>query len=405
MSQNNEITTTGTTYLGIESPFGATPGSMVRMFPRRGGTRKETQPAVSSETMTTHGQVRDASVLAYKACESSMMFDARVHASLIDDAASPTRSWLGVPLAGILGGESLHAGSKIVAGTTATVLKVTSGHGARFNVLDGVLVTVAGVNEFAVIKSIAGDDLTLLFALSGVPANGADVFACAAYFPKDQHSDSLTFQHGRAQNANSQWTHNGCTGSLSIDLPRGGMVGLGVNLQGANWVGPSAQSIDVTTPGTQTMSAPFANVRAFQLLQPVSTTTRTHVPFESISIGLECGMQLIDDVGGTSEGRVGAMRTNFSASADVVVRNDPAWRSGWDPSTVYQLVHCVYSGSGTGRRCVAAVLFGTLDEIPDYQPGSNDRGLTQLKFRGFGGAANPSATTDQSRSQFLWMMG
>lgn len=404
MAANNEITTTGTTYLGIESTYNSTP-TMTRVFPRRGGTRKEAQPAVPVETLTTHTEVREPSVLAYKSCESSIPFDARVHATLLNDAAgTPTRSWLGVPLAGVLGGESLHAGSKIIAGSTATVLKVTATQGARFNVLDGILVTVAGVNEFAVIKSIAGDDLTLMFALSAVPSVGADVFACAAYFPKDQHSDSLTFQHARAQNANSQWTHNGCTGSLALDLPRGGMVGLTFNLQGASWTGPSAQGIDATSPGSQTMSAPFANVRALQILQPISTTTRVHVPFESISIGLDCGMSLIEDVGG-NEGRVGPMRTSFAASADIVLRNDPAWRSSWDPSTVYQLVHCVYQGSGTARRAVAAVLFGTLDEIPDYQPGPNDRGLTQLKFRGFGGAANPSATTDQARAQFLWMMG
>lgn len=404
MAQNNEIATTGATFLGIESAFGVTPGSMTRVFPRRGGTRTETDAVIENQTMQSHLVNREADVLGYKTCQSQMMFDARALGARIADGDTPTRPWQGVPLFGLLGGESLHAGSTVASGSSATVVKVASGDGALFAVGDGILVTVAGVNEFALIKSISGDDLTLAFALSGIPSNGAGVFSCASYFPKDQHSESLTFQHARAQNPNSQWTHNACTGALTIETPRAGMMGFGINLRGGNWVGPSAQSI-VVDEGSQTMSAPVAHVRNFQVLQPLATTTRTHTPFESISVSVETGMQHVEDVGGSLEGLVAVMRTSFGATADITVRHDAAWRSGWSPSTVYQLVDCVYTGSGTGRGCVAIVMFGTLSETPGYQAGSNDRGVTTLKFRSIGGQLNPSVSTDQARAPFHWFIG
>lgn len=404
MAQNNEVTTTGTTYLGIEATFGTTP-TMTRVFPRRGGTRKEKDNVVSNGVLQSYLVSRESDVLGYKSCESALTFDARTLTARINDVATPTRSWQGVPLFGALGGESIHAGSKIVAGSTTTVLNVTATQGARFNAGDGILVTVAGVNEFAVIKSIAADALTLLFALSAVPSVGADVFACVAYFPTDTNSSSLTFQHARAQNAASQWTHNACaiTG-LTVETPRDGMLGFGVSLTGGSWTGPSAQSI-ATTPATQTMSAPLASVRAFQSLQLASATTRTHVPFESIAFRVDPGMLLTPDVGGNADGLSSAMRTAFSAGADVVVRNDPAYRTGWDPSQIYSLVYCVYQGSGTARGCVAIVMYGTLAETPSFDSGSNDRGVTTLKFQAIGGGLGSSATTDQARAPFLWMIG
>lgn len=404
MAQTNEIATTGATYLGIESAFGETSGSMVRVFPRRGGTRTETDGVIGNETMRSALVNREPDVLGYKTCQSQMAFDARALGARIGAGDSPTRPWQGVPLFGLLGGESIHAGSTVASGSSATVVKVASGDGPLFSVGDGILVTVAGTNEFALIKSISGDDLTLAFALSGIPSNGAGVFACVGYFAKDKHSESLTFQHARAQNAASQWTHRGCTGALSIETPRAGMMGFGVNLRGGAWVGPSAQSIDASE-GSQTMSAPLAHVRGFQVLQPIGTTTRTHVPFESIAVSVETGMQLIEETGGDHEGLVGAMRTSFGASADITVRHDSSWRSGWSPSTVYQLIDCVYTGSGTGRGCVAIVMFGTLSETPGYQAGSNDRGVTMLKFRSIGGQLNPSVDSDQARSPFFWMIG
>lgn len=404
MPQTNEVTTTGATYLGIESTPGTTSGSMVRVLPKRGGTRAESDTVIGNDTLKSALVNRDPDVLGYKTCQSSLPFDARALASRVNDVATPTRPWQGVPLFGLLGGESLHAGSKIVAGSTATVLNVTATHGARFSPGDGILVTVAGTNEFAVVKSITTDALTLMFALSAVPSVGADVFACTSYFPTDTNINTLTFQHARAQNAASQWTHNMCTGSMSIDAPRDGMLGFSVSLNGGNWVGPSAQSI-VTTEASQTMSAPLANVRAFQLLQPLATTTRTHVPFEQLAFTVEPGMVLVPDVGGTTEGLIGAMRTSFSAGVDITLRHDDAYRSGWDPSTVYQFVHCVYTGSGTARGCVAIVIIGTLSETPGYQAGSNDRGVTTLKLRSIGGQLNPAVNTNQARAPFFWMMG
>ncbi len=405
MAQSNEITTTGATYVGPESTFNAASGSMVRVFPRKGGRREEEQTVLRPEGLRAHIESREGSVLGYKSCSSSMPFDARVHATQIDAAATPTRTWLGELLFAALGGESLHAGSTIAASSTTTVLKVASGHGSRFKVGDVIMVDVGGTPEFAHVQAISTDDLTIQPALSASPTTGQDVFACATYFPSETSTASLTFEHARAQNSASQWRHTGCVVSgMGVELARNALLGLTFDLAGVRWTGPSSLSIS-TAEGSQTMSAPFANVHATQILCPLGSPVRTQTPMESLSVQLTTGMMNVESVGGADEGRVGPMRTTFGMSADIVLRHDAAMRSGWDPATPYMLAHIVYSGTGATRRATGFIAIGSLEELPTYGSGSNDRGITNLKFASWGGRLNSGVSTEQARASFFWFMG
>lgn len=405
MSQSNEITTTGSTFIGVESAPGTTSGSMVRVFPRAPGERSEEQAVIKDTSLQTSLlAVRQPSVVGYKACSSKMMFDARAPTAQADAASSPSQSWQGLIMASLLGGESMHAGSAIVAGSTSTVINVTIGHGSRFNVGDAILVGVSGTLEIARIKSISTDAITLAYALSGTPAAGQLVIATAGYYPTETNSVALTMQHARAQNSASQWTHNLCTGGLSFDLSRNQMLAFGIDLKGAKWTGPSAQSIS-TAAASIGMSAPFANVGAFQLFQPLATTTRTHCPIESISLTVETGMILVPDLGGTTEGVIAPMRAMFDAYADITLRHDDAYRSGWDLTAPYQLVYCSYQGSGTTRRAAGFFLDGTIEALPGYENGPDNRGMTKLRLSAYGNQLNPSVNTAQARSPFLWFMG
>lgn len=404
MSQSNEITTTGATWVGVESTPGTTPGSMTRIYPNAGGERDEQQPALQDGALQASLlAVRAGSVKAYKTCSNKMAFSARAPTAQADAASTPTQSWQGMLLEALLGGQSMHAGSAIVAGSTSTVVNVTVGHGSRFNVGDVILVGVAGTLEVARIKSISTDAITLCFALSGAPAAGQLVIATAGYYPTETNTTTLAWQHARAQNSASQWTHNMLTGAISFETSRGALLGFSTDLKGGNWTGPSSQSLSVTTASIG-MTAPFANVGAFQLFQPVATTTRTHVVIESVSLTVNTGMEHVTDVGGTTEGLVGAIRTSFDASLELMVRHDDAWRSSWDPTAAYQFVYCCYQGSGTTRRAAGFILDGTLEELPAYTNGSNNRGMTRVRLTALGGAMS-SVNTDQARSPFLWFMG
>lgn len=404
MSQSNEITTTGATWAGIESTPGTTPGSMVRIYPDAGGERDEQQPALQDGSLQSSLlAVRGSSVKSYKTCSSKMTFRARAPTAQADSASTPTQSWQGLLLRALLGGQSMHAGSAIVAGSTSTVINVTVGHGSRFNVGDVILVGVSGTLECARIKSISTDAITLCYALSGSPAAGQLVIATAGYYPTETNTNTLAWQHARAQNSASQWTHNMLTGGLSFETQRGQLLGFGTDLKGGSWTGPSSQSLSVTAASIG-MTTPFANVGAFQLLQPVATTTRTHVNIESIALTVDTGMEHVLDVGGTTEGIVGAMRTSFSASLELMIRHDDAWRSSWDPASPYQFMYCCYQGSGTTRRAAGFYLDGTLEELPAYTNGSSNRGMTRLRMAALGGAMS-SVNTDQARSPFLWFMG
>lgn len=405
MAQNNEIATTGVTRIGRESTFNVASGSMVRIHPRKGGKRSESQTVLSPETLKAYNEERDGSELGYKMCTSSLPFDARTTATQIDAAATPTRPWLGHLLFAALGGESIHAGSTIAAGSSDTVVKADLGHGARFNVGDVIMVDVAGVPEFTQVKSIAGDDLTVQPALSAAPTTGQDIFACITYFPSEESDETLTFEHARERNSASQWRHTGCIVSgMGIELARNQLLGLTFDLSGVFWTGPDALGIAVDS-AVQTMSPPFANVHARQILCPLSAVSRAHVPMESLAVALTPGMMHVEETGGDNQGHVEPMRTSFGMTADIVLRHDAAFRSGWDPSTPYMLAHVVYRGSGATRRATGFIAFGSLEELPGYDTGSNDRGITNLKFRSWGNQLNSAVNTDQARASFFWFMG
>jgi hypothetical protein len=103
-------------------------------------------------------------------------------------------SALGILLKATMGGENLGIGGTATTGSSATVINLTSGHGARF--ASGMAlgwVNASGVLEIREIESVSSDAVTLKHALSGSPASSDVIYNCATYYFTEDPSTSLQF--------------------------------------------------------------------------------------------------------------------------------------------------------------------------------------------------------------------
>lgn len=392
MAQEDIVALTGSTLVGSESTFGTTP-SMTRMFPRVGGTMVPTQTVLPVDTEQVKLVRRDKSVRGYKAGTAGFTCDAYLDSTRLTSAASASTTWLGTLLKAALGGESAAAGSTFAAGSSASSIVAATGHGARFPVGTVFLADVGDVPEVVISKSVSTDTITPLFNLSASPTTGQDLVNCHCYYPTDVNTQSLTIQHALAQDSDAQWTMNGCIVSgLTINLDRNGRLAYSFSLNGATWTGPSDQSIS-TAAATNGLTGPVPNVSAVCLLQSLSTTTRVHVPFHSLSLSIELGNTHVLEMGGATQGAVGAMRTGFSVSAQLTMRQDLAQYTGWDSDEDLVLVYAVPSGSGATKRWTGFVMYCNREDRP-ARADADGREMTALTLRGRHNTMQSTATTD-----------
>ena len=405
MAQQDLVSLTGSTLIGLESTFGTTSGSMVRAFPRNGGTMALAQTIVGVDTEQNKLVKRDKSVRGYKSGTAAFTCDAWIDSTRLTSAGSASTTWLGTLLKAALGGESAAAGSTFAIGSSSSSLIAGSGHGTRFPVGQIVLADVGDVPEVVIVKSVSTDTLTPLFNLSGSPTTGQDLINTHSYYLTDTNTQSLTIQHALAQDSSHQWTLNGCIVSgLSVDLARDGRLSYAFQFAGSDWTGPSSQSIS-TAAATNALTGPITNVNAVCYLQSLSTTTRTHVPFHSLALNIALGNSHVQELGGTTQGVVGAMRNAPpTVNATLTVRSDLARYTDWDNDTDYVLVYAVPSGSGATKRYTGFVLYCNIEARPSRSTVDN-REMTQLELRGRHNTMQSTAVTDLALSPFVLFEG
>ena len=404
MAQQDLVNLTGSTLIGLEGTYGTTP-SMTRIFPRAGGTMVPTQTIIGVDTLQEKLVKRDKSPRGYKAGTAGFTCDSYLDATRLTSAGSASTTWLGTLLKAALGGESAAAGSTVTAGSSASSIVSASGHGARFPVGTVFLCDVGDVPEVVISKAVSTDTITPLFNLSGSPTNGQDIINCHNYYLTDTNTQSLTIQHALAQDSSHQWTLNGCavTG-LSVDLARDGRMSYAFSLNGSTWTGPSSQSIS-TAAATNPLSGPIPNINAVCLLQTLGTTTRTHVPFHSLSLSIELGNSLVQELGGSTQGTVGVMRSGVpTVSATLTMRSDLAQYTGWDSDEDLILVYAIPSGTGATKRWTGFVLYCNREDRP-ARGSEGNREMTVLNLRGRHNTMQSTAVTDLAYSPFIMFEG
>jgi hypothetical protein len=351
-------TTDASSFIGIESTYGTTP-SMTRIYPVADSFEvnvEQTELDVDDESALLYDYKNP--VVGLESCKPKFTVYARPDATQLTQAASPATPWLGTILKAALGGEvTPAAGSNIVTGSTTTSLNVTDSEGSRLTAYVPFLVDVGGVPEptFATAIATGGnpDVATLGLALSTTPTAGEDIINTYTYYPTASNTTTFTLQHAYAGNSARQWTMNGCVATgLSIDVPRDGLIKIGVEAMGSVHTGPSAQSISVAY-AADPMNPPFGVRESIFVLQSTSTTTRTHYPIHSFAAKLNLGMTLIPEVGGTTEGVVGAMRTGERLFAEFTVRiraDNVRDTTDWVSRTDMFMLFAVPRGSGSTKQ-------------------------------------------------------
>lgn len=403
MAQQDLDTLTGASYFGVESTFGTTP-SMTRIFPRVGGTLTAQQTIIPTTTLQEKLVKRDKSKRGYRSCGVQVTCDAFIDGTRLTSAGSASTTWLGAMLKAVLGGESAAAGSTIAAGSSASSIVAASGHGARFPVGQVFLCDVGDVPEVMIAKAVSTDTITPLHHASASLTTGQDLINCHCYYLTNTNAQSATFQHALGADSSHQWTLNGLTGGMSVDLSRDANLAYTFDLTGANFTGPSAQSISVAA-GTNSLVGPVPNVGAVCLLQSLSTTTRVHYPLSSVSLTIEPGNSHVRELGGSTQGVVGVMRNAMpSVTAQVSVRSDLDQYTAWDSDTDYVLVYAIPVGSGATKRWTGFVLYCNIEPRPSR---GNEDGAerTQLTLRGRHNTMQSAVTTDLALSPLVIFEG
>lgn len=347
----------GASYLGIESTFGTAP-SMTRCFPDTGSSLVLAQANLPNTDERVRVKTHLKPVQGLKTGTATLKTKLRPDGTQLTAAASAATPWLGIALKAGLGGEASAAGSTVITASTASSLIVTTGHGAaRFKIGTWIGVEVSGALEWARITNIATDTLTLVPQLSGAPTVGGVVVNSYCYFPTETNTQSLYFQHAKAQDSStSKYSLGGGITGLKLTTQRGEYLSAEWSVQFVTWAAPTSDSVAVTT-ASDGMAAPVVMRGAITLLQAAATTsTKVHYPIEVLDVELpqNLAMAYIPELGGV-EGNVGVMRSGECrpwTKLKLTVRADSQLKTWYDAQTTLQFVLQVPAGSGTTTRAV-----------------------------------------------------
>jgi hypothetical protein len=120
-----------------------------------------------------------------------------------------------------------------IAGSTTTAINVDVGEGAFFAIGEGLLVKHAAFAwEIAVVKSITGDVLTPLFALSNAPATGTNLGKAVSYRAADSGHPSLTIHDYRGNGGAYALVAGMRVTSLSVEAAAGELINASFELEG-----------------------------------------------------------------------------------------------------------------------------------------------------------------------------
>lgn len=343
---------TAASYIGQDTAFGSTPGTMTRMYPIQG--------TLAWDLQVKEVENEDERVLLFDYLDpvrgnqdGTVKFDYALRPSAVQMSASAAAQTypVGILLGALLGGKTSTSGSTAGTSTTGSV-PVGSGHGVRFSAGQWALFTVNGALEPGRITVVAGDTLTVFPALSGAPTSGSAVINMDNYYPTEVNTNSLTIQHAKSQDSSSQWTFNGCIGDIEFKAERNDIVKVSANLKLASFT-TGSQSIQ-TNVQSDPDCPPIVVRGATTILQAITNGTRTHYPLDSYSVKVNLGLDYVPDMGGI-EGKVKPMRVGQRQFAEATVKftcDNAQADVNWINQTKLMLTVMIPVGSGSSKRWI-----------------------------------------------------
>ena len=269
-----------------QTDHSGTPGDFLAL-PYREGTLEAQLAQEPLDPMT--GKMRldgtDEVVLGPKSCSLSASVTLHSHGQDLDGDVTPTT--LLRALQTIMGGMTAttdeSAQTTVQAGTTTTVVNVTTGHGGRFEaggVIGCEVVSGSGLIEAREVASVSTDAVTVKQAFSATPVSSSAVRGgITVYMTEDPTSSLQALIEGRE--ATDGLYLAGLQGGFSLQLPVGGLGEIQFALQGAGWgrVGSSSATIP-----SYSIFSPMALSPLEVTVPTIGSTTRVVVPQSEVTI-------------------------------------------------------------------------------------------------------------------------
>ena len=203
-------------------------------------------------------------------------------------------------LGAVMGGVALtgtEAGATTVqAGTTATVVNVSTGHGDRWTPNSPIGCIVNGALEVREVLSVSTDAVSVKEAFSATPTTGQSVRGGVTFYPVEDPDTSLQIIAQGRETADN-FLYRGLQGSMQIEAKPGQLAKLTLDLKGAAATKLSDHS-GINVPSVANWS-PVAVVASALTVPTVGSTTRTPVYASDFALTLGFAYEPITAYGGT----------------------------------------------------------------------------------------------------------
>lgn len=180
-------------------------------------------------------------------------------------------------MGGVLAPGVPNASTAVVAGSTTTVINVTTGHGVHFTQGSVIGCIVNGRVEAREILTKLSDAITVKVAFSGIPATGSQIYYGHTFYLTENPLNSLQFMHDGMEDYDKH-VYGGLQGGFTLDLATGQLPKVNFALNGAYWAKLANATI---AAGTIANHSPAAHMDTEFLVGTVGSSTRNVVHVSS----------------------------------------------------------------------------------------------------------------------------
>jgi hypothetical protein len=307
-------------WVGEESSYGVSlAGSFPMGFkamPYKEGSAQMTQPQAMLDPMTgkLYADGHSLKVLGPRN-GGTVSFETALHSHGVDlngiNTAPTIYTWpLFLMLKTIMGGSvtpsNPAASTLVAAGSTATVVNVTAGHGSRFVAGGAIAVTISGALEVREVLSVSTDAVSVKQAFSTAPTAGQAIKGCITVYMTEDPATSLQFICEGLE-SDDRRVMLGMQGSFTIAAALGELGTVGFNLTGCDWANLGSASPNAVS---YTNFSPMAAIAAELTVPTVGSTTRNALAQSAMTF--EPGITYAPQKSGLGIQTVGRMKRQAS---------------------------------------------------------------------------------------------
>lgn len=312
------------------------------------------------------------------AVQMSMLLASHGVSMVGNETPPPATTWaLRRILGAIMGGVDVTgneaAATTVQAGTSTTVVNVTTNHGDRWAKGRMMLceVSAGGTLEAREVLSVSTDAVTVKEAFSATPVTATQVGGAVSFYPTENPDTSLQLFCQGVETADN-FLARGMQGGIQIECKPGQLAKITLDLKGAACEKLSDHS-GINVPSIANWT-PVACIASELTIPTVGSTTRVSVPASDFSVNLAFDYQPITGYGGVET----IIRMRRQRPRDGVIARgtftlpyeDATWITARDSRTD----HAIFMQIGNARGGGWLLSFPTV-QITGVAPGTSASGI------------------------------